>query len=123
MNKPTTTPARVSRNAARIREETSDGGFKVGVVIDRSSHDSPLLLGLEWIEPGTEPVSWDADEDTYETYYVVQGCVRLSWDGPEPGAAELEAEDSFYFPPARRYTAENIGEDQAFIVWGLTPSP
>jgi mannose-6-phosphate isomerase-like protein (cupin superfamily) len=116
-------PAKVALKDARVREETEDGGFKVGIVIDRVSHGSPLLLGLEWIEPGTEAVSWHANENTHETYYVVRGQVQVSWDGRDAGTEVVRAEDSFYFPPGRRYTAETIGDEQAFIIWALTPSP
>lgn len=124
MPEPTRPPGKVAPGEARVREETQDGGFRVGVVIDRASHGSPLLQGLEWIEPGTEPVSWEADAKTHETYYVVRGRVRISWRSPsDSGSAELVSEDSFYFPPGRRYTAENSGAGQAFIVWALTPSP
>jgi mannose-6-phosphate isomerase-like protein (cupin superfamily) len=116
-------PGRVRLEAARRRRETADGGFEIGVLIDAESHGSPLLLGLEWIRPGTEPVSWSADAETHETYYVQSGRVRIAWDGEAPGEATLGPTDSFYFPPGRTYTAEALGEEGVFVIWSLVPSP
>lgn len=116
-------PARVLPAEIRMRTETDDGGFKVGVVIDKQSHGSPLLLGLEWIAPGTEKVSWQAPDDAHEVYYVQQGRVRVEWDGEDAGEVEVSAGESFYFPPALTYSLENVGEDEVFIVWSIVPSP
>lgn len=116
-------PGKVLPADWRRRKETADGGFEVGIVIDRESHGSPLLLGLEWIRPGTEPVSWTADADTHETYWVQEGRVRIAWDGDAAGETVLEPGEAFYFPPARTYTAECVGGDAVFVVWSLIPSP
>jgi len=116
-------PGRVPLSAARRRRETADGGFEIGVAIDAESHGSPLLLGLEWIKPGTERVEWTADAETHETYYVQSGRLRIAWDGPEPGEAELGPTDSFYFPPGRTYAAEILGDEDVFVIWSLVPSP
>lgn len=115
-------PSLVTADQTRLRSVTADDGFRIGTLIDATSHDSPLLLGLAWIEPATEVVWWSADERTHETYYLVSGRLRVIWEGEQPGEALLEPEDSFYFPPARRYGVENVGPDQVFIVWSLTPS-
>jgi quercetin dioxygenase-like cupin family protein len=106
-----------------MRTETEDGGFRVGIVIDRESHQTDLLLGLEWIDPGTEPVSWKAPDDAHETYYMNKGRLRVAWDGDDAGEEILTEGDSFYFPPARTYTLENVGDDEVFIVWSIIPSP
>ena len=115
-------PTRVPVDRARMRSVTADHGFRIGTLIDAVSHDSPLLLGLAWIEPGTAPVWWEANEETHETYYLLEGRVKVTWEGPDPGEAILDPEDSFYFPPGRRYCAENAGSAPVFLVWSLTPS-
>jgi mannose-6-phosphate isomerase-like protein (cupin superfamily) len=116
-------PGRVLRDDWRVRLDTDDGGFSVAVVIDAASHGSPVLLGVEWIRPETEPVSWTADAETHEAYYVSSGHVRVEWLGPTAGDAVVGPEESFYFPPGHRYTVENVGDREAFIVWTVTPSP
>ena len=116
-------PAKVSIDAARRRQETADGGFEIGVLIDVDSHGSEVLLGVETIAPGTEPVSWTADEKSHEVYYVQSGSVRIRWDGAQPGEEVLGPTDSFYFPPGLTYEAVNVGQDAVEIVWSLTPSP
>ena len=115
-------PARVPATAVRRRVETRDGGFEVGIAIDAASHGSDVLLGLQWVAPGTELVSWEAGATTHEVYHVVQGALRLTWEGPDSGSSDLAAGDSFFFPPAHRYTVENLGDEPAFVVWAMTPS-
>lgn len=114
-------PSAVKPEEARVRYETADNGFKVAVLIDAHSHDSPLLLGLEWIKPGTEPVSWTADDVSHEVYYISQGRLKVS--SSEAPSVVLEPEDSFYFPPDHTYTIENIGDEDVFLVWSIVPSP
>lgn len=116
-------PAKVTVKDARRRRETKDGGFEIGVLIDIDSHGSEVLLGVETIKPGTERVDWTADRVTHEVYYVQSGRVRISWEGDGAGEEILGAGDSFYFPPARTYQAENVGEETVRIVWSLAPSP
>jgi mannose-6-phosphate isomerase-like protein (cupin superfamily) len=115
-------PSRVGRDHVRMRSVAANDGFRIGTLIDATSHDSPLLLGLAWIEPGTDPVWWSANDETHEAYYVLAGRLKVMWEGDDPGESVLEPEDSFYFPPGRRYGVENAGAAQGFIVWALTPS-
>lgn len=113
-------PDLVTPDRLRVRSETVDGGLKVGVAIDASSHGSEMIFGVAWVRPGTETVSWKADEKTHEAYYVVSGSLRVGWSGPEAGMSTFGAQDCFYFPPGRTYTIENAGDDDAFFVWGMT---
>ena len=115
-------PARVPASKVRRRIETADGGFEVGIAIDAASHGSDVLLGLQWVAPGTEVVSWRAGDATHEVYHVIQGRLRLTWDGDDAGAEDLAAGDSFFFPPARGYSVECLGDESAFVVWAMTPS-
>ncbi len=116
-------PGRVAASQARRRVETEDGGFEIGIVIDKESHGSPLLLGLEWIRPGTEVSTWSADPETHETYYVQSGRLRVSWSANGTGEEVLGPSDCFYFPPGGTYSVENVGEDDVLVVWSLVPSP
>ena len=122
MGDPPRRPSRVTAAQARMRSVTADDGFRLGTLIDATSHGSPLLLGLAWIEPGTERVTWEQDAETHETYHILRGRVTVSWEGDEPGAVVLGPEDSLYLPPGRRYHAENSGDEQVYFVWSLTPS-
>jgi mannose-6-phosphate isomerase-like protein (cupin superfamily) len=122
MSDPVRRPSRVTPDQARMRSVTADDGFRLGVLIDAVSHQSPLLFGLAWIEAGTAPVSWEQDALTHETYYILSGTVKVSWEGADPGEAVLNAGDSFYLPPSHRYRAENPATEQAFFAWSLWPS-
>lgn len=119
---PPNMPSRVLPADIRMQSETTDG-FKAGIVIDMQSHSSPLQLGLDWIQPGTDVVSWETDAGTHEVYYLQQGSVRIRWNEPDTGDAEVSAGESFYFPPGRRYSLENIGDEEAFIIWSAVSSP
>lgn len=101
--------------------ETADGGLKVGVAIDGESHQSRLVMGRAWVEPGTEAVTWELGTDTYEAYYVEAGSLRLSWLGPDPGESVVSADEFFFFPPGGRYAIENVGTERAVFVWAITP--
>jgi mannose-6-phosphate isomerase-like protein (cupin superfamily) len=115
-------PARVPASAVRRRVETRDGGFEVGIAIDAASHGSDVLLGLQWVAPGTARVSWQAGSETHEVYHVVQGALRLSWEGPNEDSCDVAAGDSFFFPPGHGYAVENLGDEPAFVVWAMTPA-
>ncbi|MBS1887544.1 MAG: cupin domain-containing protein [Actinobacteria bacterium] len=93
------------------------------MLVDAEVQGSPLVFALAWIRPSTERVSWTADDHTHETYYVKNGTLRVTWDGTDAGAATLGPSDSFYFPPGRTYSAENVGDDDVALVWAMTPSP
>jgi mannose-6-phosphate isomerase-like protein (cupin superfamily) len=116
-------PGRVAAEEVNLRTDTADGGFTVGVAIDRKAHDSELWFGVGWLEPGTEPVSWSADNRTFEAYYVFSGSLKVDWSGPTIGTEIIGSEDCFYFAPDHTYTIENAGSEKVFIVWTVTPSP
>jgi mannose-6-phosphate isomerase-like protein (cupin superfamily) len=116
-------PTRVPRESIRVYPDTEDGGFRVGVAVEAERQGSLLNFGVKWIQPGTEPVSWDADEQTHETYYVHRGTLQISWHGGEDGEAELGAGDCFYLAPGHSYRLENIGPDEVFAVWAARPGP
>lgn len=114
-------PGRVDRSSLRTRSDSEDGGYTVGVAVDGASHGSPLVLGLGWIRPGTERVSWEVDDETHEVYYVSAGALRVRWSGPSSGESIVGAHDCFYFAPGHSYSIENAGEQEVSFVWTVTP--
>jgi quercetin dioxygenase-like cupin family protein len=107
----------------RERTETEDGGFRLRIAIDRSGEGSELWFGEAYLKPGTEPVSWDANDWTYEGYHVTEGSLRITWSGSDAGEAVVAPGEAFYFAPGRRYTLENAGSADAAFVWAVTPAP
>jgi mannose-6-phosphate isomerase-like protein (cupin superfamily) len=111
---------RLPLESMRIYDDTPDGGLKVGVAVDAESRGSKLAFGLKWIRPGTQRVSWRADAETYEAYFVQQGSLRVTWDGPDSGEAVVTTGECFYLPPGRSYSIENVGGDEVRGVWAST---
>jgi mannose-6-phosphate isomerase-like protein (cupin superfamily) len=84
------------------------------------------------MEPGDESNLWSSrDEETSgevghhygpvdETYFIVRGRLRLRWD---EGEFELGPDDCVYLAPGWRYQLTNVGDEAAFFVYGMTPSP
>lgn len=107
----------------RSRIETSDGGFTIEIGIDPPKHRSPLWFGIATLRPDTEPVSWDASDETYEGYYVTKGSITISWEGESSGKADVSAGECFYFSPEHKYTLTNPGGAEADFVWAVTPPP
>jgi mannose-6-phosphate isomerase-like protein (cupin superfamily) len=82
-----------------------------------------MAFGTACVPPRTDQVSWTADEHTHEAYYLVSGELKLTWDGDGPGSATVHSGECFYFPPARTYAIESVGDVDAVFVWTLAPSP
>jgi mannose-6-phosphate isomerase-like protein (cupin superfamily) len=55
-----------------------------------------------------------------ETYFVVRGRLRLTWD---EGELESGPEDGVYLAPGWIYHLRNVGDEPAFVVYGMAPSP
>jgi mannose-6-phosphate isomerase-like protein (cupin superfamily) len=91
-----------------------------------------LLVGVAWLDPGDKTNVWSTEaEDTTapgehwygpleETYFVLRGRLRLTWTG---GVLEFGANDAVYLAPGWRYQLENVGDEQAMLVYGFHPSP
>lgn len=115
---------------ASVRPRRRNEDYDVARLIDRARCGSELLMGVEWFEPG-ETTKWsfeaqdrsDADEEWFgerhETYFVLAGRLRLSWDG---GAVEFGAGDGVHIPPGNRYRMESLGPETARIVYAIAPS-
>lgn len=84
------------------------------------------------MDPGEETNVWSFEEcdttsgdDHYygpvdETYFVIEGHLRLTWD---EGEFDLYPNNAIYLAPGWRYDLKNIGTDPAFFVYGMAPSP
>ena len=55
-----------------------------------------------------------------ETYFVIRGRLKLTWD---EGEIEMSEMDSVYLAPGWRYRLSNIGDEPAFFVYNMTPAP
>ncbi len=105
---------------------------RIARLVSRQSCGSGLLLGACWMDPGEETNVWSfEDEDrthpgeTYygpvdETYYVIRGRLRLFWD---EGELDIGPDDAVYLAPGWRYRLCNVGEEPAFFVYSMAPSP
>jgi mannose-6-phosphate isomerase-like protein (cupin superfamily) len=105
---------------------------KVARLVTRERCGGNLLVGHCWMDPGDKTNVWSVhdeddttpDEHWYgpleETYYVLTGKLRLTWD---EGEFELGPDDAVYLAAGWRYQLENIGDDQARLIYGLYPSP
>jgi mannose-6-phosphate isomerase-like protein (cupin superfamily) len=105
---------------------------RIARVITKARCGSNLLLGASWIDPGEETNTWssrDADDTApddhwygpvEETYFIIRGRLRLTWD---EGAFELGPNDCVYLAPGFTYHLKNVGDEPAFFVYGMTPTP
>ena len=105
---------------------------RIARLVTRERCGSNLLLGACWMDPGEETNVWSFEpEDTTEegdkfygpvdeTYFVVRGRLRLTWD---EGELDLGPDDGVYLAPGWRYHLKNVGDEPAFFVYGMAPSP
>lgn len=105
---------------------------RIARLVPRERCGSNLLLGACWMDPGKETNTWSfkpedttGEGDKYygevdETYFVVRGRLRLTWD---EGALDIGSDDAVYLAPGWRYDLKNVGDEPAFFVYGMAPSP
>ncbi len=105
---------------------------RIARLVTRERCGSNLLLGACWMDPGEHTNLWSfteadatAEGDKWygpvdETYFVVRGRLRLTWD---EGEFELGPDDGVYLAPGWTYRLENVGDEPAFFVYGMAPSP
>lgn len=115
-----------------IPAEDAPTRVRIARLVTRESCGSNLLLGACWMNPGEETNVWSfetedrtAEGETYygpvdETYFVIRGRLRLSWD---EGELEMGPNDACYLAPGWRYRLRNVGDEPAFFVYGMAPSP
>jgi len=105
---------------------------RIARLITRTRCGSNLLLGASWLDPGEVTNTWSSavDDDAApgdhwygpvdETYFIIRGHLTLTWD---EGELALGPEDAVYLAPGWHYRLENTGEEPAFFVYGMTPTP
>jgi mannose-6-phosphate isomerase-like protein (cupin superfamily) len=108
--------------------ERSKEGVRVASLISRERSRANLLLGACWMAPGEETNSWSWELDDpalvdvthygplEETYFVLSGRLRLTWD---QGELDFGPEDAVYLAPGWRYRLKNIGDTEAFFIWSM----
>lgn len=115
-----------------VPAEEAVTGVPIARLITRDRCGSNLLLGACSMQPGERSYLWSSREDESdgdvrhnygrvdETYYIIRGRLRLTWD---EGEFELGPDDAMYLAPGWRYQLENVGDEPAFFVYGMTPTP
>jgi mannose-6-phosphate isomerase-like protein (cupin superfamily) len=105
---------------------------RIARIVTRKRCGSNLLLGASWLDPGEETNTWSSrDENDMtegdhwygpvdETYFIIRGRLRLTWD---EGHFDIGPDDSVYLAPGWTYHLKNIGDEPAFFVYGMTPTP
>ena len=105
---------------------------RIARIVTRKRCGSNLLLGASWLDPGEETNWWSSrDENDVaegdhwygpvdETYFIIRGRLRLTWD---EGHFDVGPDDSVYLAPGWTYHLKNIGDEPAFFVYGMTPTP
>ncbi len=100
-------------------------------LITRARHGSELTQGVCVMDPGEATNLWSsaaepdvgAGDHWYgpveETYFCIRGRLKLTWDQGEIAFGPL---DSVYLPPGWHYRLENVGAEEAFFVYNMTPS-
>lgn len=115
-----------------IPAEEAPTKVRIARLVTRERCGSDLLLGACWMDPGETTNVWSFEDedrtaagDKYygpvdETYFVLSGRLRLTWD---EGELEIGPNDAVYLAPGWRYRLENVGDEAAFFVYGMAPSP
>jgi len=105
---------------------------RIARIVTRKRCGSNLLLGASWLDPGEETNWWSSRDDddvaegdhwygpVDETYFIIRGRLRLTWD---EGHFDVGPDDSVYLAPGWTYHLKNIGDEPAFFVYGMTPTP
>lgn len=114
-----------------IKAEEAPTKVRIARLVTRERYGS-ILLGACWMDPGEATNVWSFEEEDEtgegdkwygpvdETYFVVRGRLRLTWD---EGELEIGPNDGVYLAPGWSYRLENVGEEPAFFVYGMAPSP
>jgi mannose-6-phosphate isomerase-like protein (cupin superfamily) len=120
------------RTVPPIPAEEAVTRVRIARLITRARCGSNLLLGACWMDPGERTNTWSSREvddvgpgdhwygPVDETYFVVRGRLRLTWD---EGVLDLEPDDAVYLAPGWVYRLENVGDEPAFFVYSMTPTP
>ena len=106
---------------------------RIARLVTRQRCGSNLLMGVSWMAPGERTNTWSfedsdrmAEGDHYygpgvdETYFVLRGRLRLTWD---EGELEAGPNDAVYLARGWTYRLASIGDETAFFVYSMSPAP
>jgi mannose-6-phosphate isomerase-like protein (cupin superfamily) len=105
---------------------------RIARLITNARCGSDLLLGACWMDPGEKTNTWSSREENDvgvgdhwygpvdETYFIIRGRLRLTWD---EGVLDLQPDDAVYLAPGWTYRLENVGDEPVFFVYSMTPAP
>ena len=115
-----------------IPKDEAPTKVRIARMVTKADHGSNLLLGACWMDPGEETNTFSlADRDTTgegdkyygpvdETYFVIQGRLRLRYDD---GELDIGPDQAVYLAPGWSYHLRNVGDEPAFFVYSMAPSP
>jgi len=114
-----------------VPKEQAPTKVRIARLITRRRCGSNLVVGVAWLDPGDKTNHWSTEETddskadhfygpVEETYFVLQGRLRLTWN---EGTLEFGANDAVYLAAGWRYQLENIGTERATLVYSFAPSP
>ncbi len=97
--------------------------------LTNAEHGSDIMAGVSWMAPGeisrgwsTQEVASDADlhhlGPVHEFFYLVRGRCLVRWD---KGELPVNADDTIFFAPGWTYSIENVGDEEAFLIYACTP--
>ncbi|MCC6224593.1 MAG: cupin domain-containing protein [Thermoleophilia bacterium] len=105
---------------------------RIARLVTRERCGSGLLTGVSWMDPGEETNTWSSRPENdmgpgdhwygpvEETYFIVRGRLELAWD---EGVLELGPDDAVFLAPGWTYRLRNVGDEPAFFVYSMTPTP
>ena len=115
-----------------VPAEEAPTRVRIARLVTRDRCGSNLLLGAAWMDPGEETNTWSSHDEDHtpqgdhwygpvdETYYVIRGRLVLRYD---EGELALGPDDAVYLPPGWHYHLRNDGDEPAFFVYSMTPTP
>jgi mannose-6-phosphate isomerase-like protein (cupin superfamily) len=90
------------------------------MITKRRTGSDKLMVGIVEIAPAAKGYSWSYSEaeGNDEVYYVLQGRVKLHYDGRCIVAGRG---DAIFLPAGRHYTLANAQSRPARLLYALTP--
>lgn len=119
-------------DAADTEVQVTPAKMATARIISSQVCGSQLLFGLTWLDPRSEsgpfaffdPDVEPEDAPNYgpvdETFYVVSGRLRATWDG---GEVEAEPGQVLHLPPGNTYRLSNPSDERMEAVYALAPTP
>jgi mannose-6-phosphate isomerase-like protein (cupin superfamily) len=97
--------------------------------LTNAEHGSNIMAGVSWMAPGEISNGWSTQDSpseeglhhlgpVHEFFYLVRGRCLVRWD---KGELAFNANDTIFFAPGWTYSIENIGTEEAFLVYACTP--